>query len=104
MNRDDLLALARQVLTLPTAPYHEHHVKAFVVQFCRKLPGVRVEHDRVGNVIVKYRRPGAGTSTPLVFVAHMDHPGFEMLGGNQAEFLGGVPKEMFAKGVRLRFY
>jgi|SRR5579862_8115547 len=104
MNRDDLLALARQVLTLPTAPYHEHHVKAFVVEFCRKLPGMRVEHDRVGNVIVKYHRPRTRTHAPLVFVAHMDHPGFEMLDGNHAEFLGGVPKEMFAKGVGVRVY
>jgi putative aminopeptidase FrvX len=104
MKRDDLLALARQVLTLPTAPYHEHHVKAFVVAFCSKLPGVRVEHDRVGNVIVKYQHVQAKTSAPLVFVAHMDHPGFEMLGGNRAEFLGGVPKEMFAKGVGVRVY
>jgi len=104
MDRDDLLTLARQVLTLPTAPYHEHHVKAFVVAFCHNLPGVRVEHDRVGNVIVKYRRPSDETSAPLVFAAHMDHPGFEILGGNRAEFLGGVPKEMFAKGVGVRVY
>ena len=41
---------------------------------------------------------------PLVFVAHMDHPGFEMLDGKRAEFLGSVPREMFAKGGRVRFY
>jgi len=104
MNRDDLLALAQQVLTLPTAPYHEHHVKAFVEAFCRSLPSVRVEQDRVGNIIAKYQRPRTEASTPLVFVAHMDHPGFEMLGGNRAEFLGGVPKEMFANGVGVRVY
>ena len=102
MERRDLLELARRVLTLPTAPYHEQLVKGFVVEFCRKLDGVRVEEDRVGNVIARYR---SGTSgAPLVFVAHMDHPGFEMLGGNRAEFLGGVPQEMFAKGVGVRMY
>ncbi|HUJ70820.1 MAG TPA: hypothetical protein VLZ30_01155 [Verrucomicrobiae bacterium] len=102
MNRDELLTLARRVLTLPTAPYHEQRVKAFVLEFCRQLPDVRVEQDRVGNVIARYRRGAA--KLPLVFVAHMDHPGFEMLGGNRAEFLGGVPREMFAKGVGVRVY
>jgi putative aminopeptidase FrvX len=53
---------------------------------------------------VKYRRQCAETRAPLVFVAHMDHPGFEMLGGNRAEFLGGVPQEMFAKGQGVRVY
>jgi hypothetical protein len=109
MERRELLDLAERVLRLPTAPYHEQHVKAFVVDFCRELPGLRVEEDRVGNVIVKYQ-PQARASVPssrqrpLVFVAHMDHPGFEMLGGNRAEFLGGVPKEMFARGVGVRVY
>jgi endoglucanase len=73
-----------------------------VVEFCRQLPNVSVGQDQAGNVIARYRRGAA--KTPLVFVAHMDHPGFEMLRGNRAEFLGGVPREMFARGVGIRFY
>jgi endoglucanase len=121
MERAELLHLAERVLRLPTAPYHEQAVRDFVIRYCRKL-GVRVETDRVGNLIVKYGRSRAGkgapaktqagtpvpprsrASGPLVFVAHMDHPGFEMLDGKRAEFLGGVPKEMFAKGERVRVY
>jgi len=101
------------VLRLPTAPYHEQHVKDFVTAFCRGLRGVRVEEDRVGNVIAKWERPRrrdrsghSGPShipAPLVLVAHMDHPGFEMLGGRRAEFLGWVPKDIF-KNARVRFY
>ena len=102
MNRANLLALAKRVLMLPTAPYHEGYVKSFVMEFCRQLPNVRVGQDRAGNIIARYRR--GATKSPLVFVAHMDHPGFEMLDGNRAEFLGGVPKEMFAAGVGIRFY
>jgi endoglucanase len=107
MERAELLDLAERVLRLPTAPYHEHAVRDFVMRYCGEL-GARVETDRVGNLIVKYQRPRAGRvrsrSAPLVFVAHMDHPGFEMLDGKRAEFLGGVPKEMLAKGGRVRFY
>src|SRR5437867_4020650 len=100
MQRRELLELARRVLTLPTAPYHEHKVRAFVVAHCREL-GLRVETDRVGNVIARYQR--GVTSAPLVFVAHMDHPGFEALGANRAEFLGGVPVELF-NDARVRFF
>ncbi len=110
MGRRELLNLAERVLRLPTAPYHEHAVREFVAKYCREL-GLRVEVARAGNVIVKYQRsqtrrsrPRGKARPPLVFVAHMDHPGFEMLGGNRAEFLGGVPKEMFARGVGVRVY
>jgi len=109
----ELLTLARQVLTLPTAPYHEHAVREFAMAYCREL-GLHVEQDHVGNVIAKWERPrhrgGSRRSglppagaPPLVFVAHMDHPGFEALGGGHAEFLGGVPREMF-KNARVRFF
>jgi endoglucanase len=100
MERKVLLGLARRVLRLPTAPYHEHHVRAFVIAYCRQL-GVPVEMDRAGNVITRYRHRQTGA--PLVFCAHMDHPGFEALGPTRAEFLGGVPKEMFT-GATVRFF
>jgi endoglucanase len=105
MERRELLNLAERALHLPTAPYHEHAVREFVVKYCREL-GLRVEVDRAGNVIVKCERPRhpKRPESPIVFVAHMDHPGFEMLGGSRAEFLGGVPKEMFRRGVGVRVY
>jgi putative aminopeptidase FrvX len=100
MTRSELLGLAERVLRLPTAPYHEQAVREFVEQFCRAL-GLRVSRDKAGNVMARYR---CGTTAgPLVFVAHMDHPGFEMLGGNRAEFFGGVPKDVFA-GARIRVF
>jgi len=105
MERAELLDLAGRVLQLPTAPYHEHAIRDFVIRYCHEL-GVRVEADRVGNLIVKYPRGRMGREkrAPLVFVAHMDHPGFEMLDGKRAEFLGGVPKEMLAPGSKVRLY
>jgi putative aminopeptidase FrvX len=112
MKKSVLLQLAERLLSLPTAPYHEHQVRAVVEEHCRAL-GLCVARDEVGNVIARWPgRPGkrrsrstiASGTPPLVFVAHMDHPGFEALGGGRAEFLGGVPREMFAAGARARFY
>jgi len=114
MERKELLHLARQVLTIPTAPYHEHGVQRFVIAHCRQL-GLQPRMDRWGNVIVRYvgapfrarsvrsRPEGRSHRTPpLVLVAHMDHPGFESLGGDRVEFLGGVPPELFPR-ARIRF-
>ncbi|MBM3859004.1 MAG: hypothetical protein FJ395_05060 [Verrucomicrobia bacterium] len=100
MKRNALLQLTELALSLPTAPYHEQAVRAFVEQHCRAL-GLRVERDTAGNVIARYQH--RFKSAPLVLVAHMDHPGFEALGPNRARFLGGVPKGMFQRGVRVRF-
>jgi len=100
MERRELLKLAKRVLSLPTAPYHEHAVRAFVIAYCHEL-GLPVELDRAGNVIARYRHDRG--KSPLIFAAHMDHPGFESLGANRAEFLGGVPRGMF-DDAHVRFF
>jgi endoglucanase len=100
MNRTELLSLAKQLLTLPTAPYHEHHISQFVTEYGRAL-GLTVTPDPVGNLVMKLPSTSSRPMPPLVFVAHMDHPGFEILDTKRAQFLGGVPTEMFA-GSRFR--
>ncbi len=101
MNRKELLRLARRLLAIPTAPYHEHGIQQCVRAYCRQL-GLPVTVDRGGNLLVKWAKPPRRDLPPLVLVAHMDHPGFEALGGHRVEFLGNVPPEMFPHG-RIRF-
>jgi endoglucanase len=100
MQRKELLELARRLLTQPTAPYHEQSVAGTIEAICREH-GIACQRDRVGNLIAKHEHRHTGA--PIVLVAHMDHPGFEMTGPNEAEFLGGVPKEWFP-GAPVRFY
>lgn len=100
MNPD--IPLLREVLNLPTAPLHEKHVFDFVVRFCRRI-GLPVCSDTFGNLKVTYKK---GTrSKPIAFLAHMDHPGFEIIRGGDrpiAQILGGVPLHRFLKAkVRL---
>jgi len=101
MDSARLLAIAEEVLSLPTAPYHEQQVRAAVLAHCTTL-NLRAKRDPAGNVIAQYQPAGAPPA-PLVFVAHMDHPGFEALSARQAEFLGDIPPEMLAPGTPLRF-
>ena len=89
------------LLSLPTATFVESAVAEYVRQFCRKTPGVTLTPDRYGNLLARYRRQPRGVC-PIVFNAHMDHPGFvaqEMLDKRtlRAAFRGGVIDEFFPR-------
>src|SRR5262249_46698571 len=71
-----------------------------------RRPWIRLERDRDGNVWLS--RPGSRRSlSPVVFSAHMDHPGFVARRSRglrlEADFLGGVADAYF-KGARARFF
>ncbi len=89
----------QEVLSLPTAPYHEGEVAAYVRAFAaqRKMP---VKADRYGNLVVRYRK-GAHPK-PVALTAHMDHPGFEVLKADgrdvTAEWLGASDPQHFPGG------
>lgn len=100
MTRRYLLQLAEDLLTIPTAPYHEQGVRSFVIEYCRRH-GLDCGSDATGNLVARYRHDGP--AVPLVLVAHMDHPGFEACGGARAQFLGSVPPACFP-GATVRFY
>ncbi len=103
-------ALAVRTMSQPTAPYREGAVIRWVREFAAATPGVLVRQDRDGNL--ELRRRGVPRSrAPLVFNAHMDHPGFRALRSRRgrdavrvdALFLGGVRREYFP-GARARFF
>lgn len=65
----------KDLLSLPTATFAESAVLDYLRNACRTLTGVSCKSDRYGNLLANYRcRPRP--VTPLVFVAHTDHPGF----------------------------
>ena len=100
------LEILRSICDLPTAPYCEQHVIAWLLAWAEKQgKAIKVRRDGVGNVYLEYRR-GKAAKTPLVVEAHMDHPGFWVTGQKrdgrvEAEFRGGVKPSHFEKaGVR----
>jgi len=99
MNASELKKLIQRVLTQPTAPYYETHVANEIRFFCN-LEGVKVEEDTFGNLLVVLRPKGKSKPKgKLGFVAHMDHPGFEIVSvkGRRAvaQWRGGVWRSYF---------
>ena len=106
-----VLELAARTMACPTAPYREGAVISWLREFARNRSHLQVRFDRHYNL--ELRRRGLRPSpSPLVFAAHMDHPGFRALGGERrgmnngldALFLGGVAPEYFLPGARVRFF
>lgn len=99
-----LLSIARDLLSCPTAPFHEEAPAAFVRRFADGL-GLPCRADRCGNLLVEYRRGKPEGAVTLV--AHLDHPGFEVhaLGGGEVRLrvFGNVPAE-FLIGARVRCF
>ena len=91
----------------PAVAFHENAVAAAVRDILAEI-AVPWRTDRFGNIIA--RLPGADADAdhlpPIAFMAHMDHPGFEVTGRDGdylvARALGGVPAGAFAPDVPLQ--
>lgn len=96
--------LIADVLALPTAPLHEAAVVTWITGFARRR-GLPCRCDRWGNLHLRLRQ-GAG-ARPVVFEAHLDHPGCELLAGTgrnwTARWLGGHDPRHFPGGRLLIF-
>jgi endoglucanase len=99
--------ILRDVLSIPTAPFAEHQVIAYIERFCKQRGGVTLKRDRAGNVLVRVRKGSRKVRRPVCITAHVDHPGFvadKMLLNNhvQAFWRGGVPPQYFVLS-KIRF-
>ena len=93
----------------PAVPFHEWGVAEHILGLLGPLDGVDYGRDEFGNIIARYTAPSIAEmpeserEPPIAFVAHMDHPGYEIVrpadgsgaepGGKSyiAQALGGVP-------------
>ena len=86
-----------ELTNLPTASGLEHHVMAWVEAWVGRRHDLKLSRDGGGNLLVSQK--GRKTKSPVLAVAHMDHPAFVVTGveGTEArfEFRGGVRPEYF---------
>ena len=96
MNDTDTRALEilRELGERPAAPFHESAPTGYILETLKNI-GLDAYTDDFGNVIAHYRNSQAD-NPPLALVAHMDHPGFEIVEASErgllAVALGGVPE------------
>lgn len=99
--------LLRRLMAQPAVAYHEQFVAHEVTQICHDYQ-LNYQIDDFGNFHISTK--GKKNSSPLYFVAHMDHPGFQVLSGNKdknilkIQFLGSVPDAYFKENIPLIAY
>jgi len=96
----------REILSIPTAPFHEHWLRDYLIYRFAKLPDVKLTIDRIGNLWVRYLPKGGG-SPKVCLQAHLDHPGYVAdkkrgRGEPSATGYGGLPENCV--GAAIRFY
>lgn len=106
MKTGEICELVGRLMREPTVPYHEHGVRRAVEAILSET-GIAFTRDRFGNVLALVQTDA--NQRPIVFSAHLDHPGFEITqtlgkGRFSARFRGGVPEAYFKPGVRVRIY
>ncbi|HEY8806948.1 MAG TPA: hypothetical protein VIN70_05130 [Candidatus Limnocylindria bacterium] len=92
----DVLATLERVASPATAPYHEWRALDAIAAELKRI-GLVPNRDRYGQLSVHLARGPAKRA--LAFVAHTDHPGFEVVevGGTRglARFRGGIDAKYF---------
>ena len=92
----------RDLGACPATPFFEELPARYITEVLR---GARIEHrsDEFGNIISHIPTTAESSGPPVAFVAHMDHPGFEVVeidgSGAVARAMGGVPAASLSKPV-----
>ncbi|MBX3727978.1 MAG: M20/M25/M40 family metallo-hydrolase [Candidatus Sumerlaeia bacterium] len=112
MNNSQYLTIAERLMRVPTAPFREHWMCGELDSLLATIPGVKVRCDAFGNRIARLAR-GESVGAPVIFVAHLDHPGFVFDGDGpyrnghdstfHARFEGRVMTRFFP-GAAVRFF
>ena len=88
----------------PAVAFHENGVATAVRGALTEI-GVSWRTDGFGNIIARIAGNDGGGVPAIAFMAHMDHPGFEVV-GRDGDYLigrasGGIPAGAFEAGVPL---
>ena len=89
----------------PAIAFHENGVATAVRGALTEI-GVSWRTDNFGNIIALIPGSKPDGVPPIAFMAHMDHPGFEIVGRDGDYMIGkasgGIPPGAFAPGVPLQ--
>lgn len=96
------LELLRGLGSCPATPFFEGLPSRYIAEALRRA-GVDYQLDEFGNVVAHVPAAAESSGPPVAFVAHMDHPGFEVVEidrtGAVARAMGGVPAASLTKSA-----
>lgn len=96
------LDILRRLGSCPATPFFEGLPAQYISEALQRA-GVDYRHDEFGNIVAHVPAAAESSGTPVAFVAHMDHPGFEVVkidgAGAVARAMGGVPAASLTKPV-----
>lgn len=98
----NLTNILKRILSKPTAPFHEYHVRAEIEALLKDCPHVKLKRDKFGNLLATYKNGKSKSQPTWVLGAHMDHPAFVRVPGggkNDFDFLGGVSQPQVESGI-----
>jgi endoglucanase len=105
LDADEVLAILQRVAAPPTAPYHEWAVLD-AIRAELERGGIASHADGYGQVHAQAARGTAKRA--LVFAAHTDHPGFEVIEAHgragRVRVLGGFRQRFFPQIVAVTVY
>ena len=100
------MEILRLLGSRPAVPYREDDVRKAITDTLDRAD-IEFDTDKYGNVIA-HIRSGKEHRFPIAFVAHMDHPGFELSEAEAtnacARMLGRTPDAVFTGRFGLRVY
>ncbi|MCL5102714.1 MAG: M28 family peptidase [Armatimonadetes bacterium] len=105
LTTDECIRILSRIGKRKTAPFYEARVVEFITGELNKMD-IGWESDEVGNIIARYVGSSRRDANPLVLVAHMDHPAFEIVDQERqtGHLLGGVNIECFSSPVNVLVY
>jgi len=101
MTQERPLEILKILSKAPAVAFHETLVSDLIKEILNDSR-ILFDEDDFGNIIAKINGSDP-SSSPIAFVAHMDHPGFEVNFVSEEKItatpLGGVPYSTFVKGA-----
>lgn len=79
----------------PAVPYHERLVAGAIRRELGEA-GIGVDADEFGNLIARLGSTGAPS---IAFIAHMDHPGFEVFNSDQPNTVAGGEAPIYVRAL-----